>query len=282
MTIAIGLISRNVGPNPAILMATDSQITRETSKRLDSKKIRVIEFSNGHVLVAQAGPDALSNRAIDIFSKKAKGKPITEVETPARLIEESVRELRKHLIDVNQACNFSDDAWRRYFKENNFELIVGYFFNRAPCLYTVDIDWCLPTLVRGSYTAIGVGRDLGEFLLGEYRHLDPGFENAWPIAVSVVEKVIDNVNGCDRPTRVGIVYPLPEEYNKQQQLLNKPIPESHAMIVHQDEIKPLIEELRAGEEKMKRTQAAQMKSVLKRAGKRRLKAYLKQLEENYV
>jgi hypothetical protein len=193
-----------------------------------------------------------------------------------------VREVRKHLTDVNQACNFSDDAWRRYFKENNFELIVGYFFNRTPYLYTIDIDWCLSTLVRGAYLAIGVGKDLGEFLLGEYWHLDPGFENAWPIAVSVVEKVIDNVNGCDRPTRMGIVYPLPEEYIKQKQLLNQPFPESHAMIVHEDEIKPLIEELRVGEEKMKRTQAAQMKSVLERAGKRRLKAYLKQLEETYV
>jgi hypothetical protein len=81
---------------------------------------------------------------------------------------------------------------------------------------------------------------------------------------------------------MGIVYPLPEEYIKQKQLLNQPFPESHAMIVHEDEIKPLIEELRVGEEKMKRTQAAQMKSVLKRAGKRRLKAYLKQLEETYV
>jgi 20S proteasome alpha/beta subunit len=282
MTIAIGLISRNVGPNPAILMATDSQLTRETSKRSDSKKIRVVEFSNAHVLVAQAGQDALSNSAIDIFSKKAKSELITEIETPIKLIQESVREVRKHLSDVNQGCNFSDDAWRRYFKENNFELIVGYFFNRRPCLYTIDIDWCFPTSVRGSYVAIGIGRDLGEFLLGEYWHLDPGFENAWPIAVSVVEKVIDNVNGCDRPTCVGIVYPLPEEHVRQKQLLNKPSPESQAMIVHEDEIKPLIEELRVEEEKMKRSQAGQMKRVLKRAGKRRLKAYLKQLEENFV
>jgi hypothetical protein len=279
MTIAIGLISQKLGPDPAILMACDSQLTRETTKRLDSRKIRIIEFSNAQVLVAQAGSDALSNKAIDIFAKKAKDRPLLEEETPVKLLEESVREVRKHLIDVNQGCNFSDDGWRRYFKEHNFELMLGYCFNRIPCLYTIDIDWCLPTAIRTSYVAIGVGRDLGEFLIREYSQSDPEFKYAWVTSVSVVEKVIDNVNGCDRPTWVGIVYALPEDHILQKRMVNQPYPESHALIIDQVEIKLIIEELRAEEARMKPTRVDQMIGILQRVGEKRARLHLQQLEE---
>lgn len=279
MTIAIGLISKKLGPNPAILMASDSQLTRETSKRLDSRKIRIIEFPNAQVLVAQAGLDALSNTAIDLFAKKAKGTPLTEMETPVKLMEESVREVRKHLTDVNQGCNFSDDGWRRYFKEHNFDLMLGYFFNRNPYLFTIDLDWCLPSPARGSYMAIGIGRDLGEFLIREYMQSDPEFHYAWVTAVSVVEKVIDNVNGCDRPTCVGIAYPLPEDTINQRQTRNIPYAQSQASIVDQAEVKLLIEELKAQEERMKPTRVEHMTTILQRVSDKRKELIFKELDD---
>ena len=220
MTIAIGLISKKSGRSPGIVMASDSQFTRESTKSLDSRKISVIEFLNAEVLVAQSRTADLSNKAIEIFSKKAKGRSIECADTPIKLAEESVREIRKHLIEVYQGCNFSDDGWRRYFKENNFDLMVGYYFERTPFLYHIDLDWCLPTR-KDSCLGIGVGRDMGEFLLREYMLSEPEFEYAWVVAVSIVEKVSVNVNGCGGPTWAGIVYPLPggnhrtEETHKQ-------------------------------------------------------------------
>src|SRR6266496_434482 len=98
VTIAIGLISKTGRFQPGqvgqIVMASDSQTTYPgNQKRTDAKKINVVEFSNGKILVAQAGSAELADKAIEIMQAKAQGVELQDAETAPKLAQESIREI---------------------------------------------------------------------------------------------------------------------------------------------------------------------------------------------
>lgn len=212
MTIAIGLICKKQGRPPAIILASDSQTTSGATKSLDAKKITIVNFRDAQVLVAQAGTADLADKAIDLMQKKAKHKKLENDETVGGVAQESIMEIRAHLIEINKGCNFSEDAWKRFFFEDNFfELMVAYYFDFKPCLFTINVDWTMPIPVKAPFKAIGIGKNVGEMLLREYHQCDPDFEFGYVVAASVVEKTIDNADGCGRPTWMGHAFPLPKE-----------------------------------------------------------------------
>jgi 20S proteasome alpha/beta subunit len=213
MTIAIGLISRSKASQSQegqIVLASDSQTTYPGGqKRVDTQKVSIVDFLDARILVAQAGSAELADKAVEILRRNANSVKVEDNETIPKLVQASVREVRNHLIELNRGCNFSEDGWKRYFRdENAFTLLFGYYCQGEPYLYTVNIDWGLAIPVKTSFKAIGCGAMLGEFLLKEYSEAFPDFAYSDVIATAVVEKVIENVEGCGRPTWVGITYPV--------------------------------------------------------------------------
>ena len=190
-------------------MASDSQTTYPGGqKRLDARKICVVKFANAKILVAQAGSADLADKAIENLQRIAKNIKVEDAETIPKTVKSAVREIRNYLVELNSGCNFSDDAWKRYFRDDNaFTLLFGYYFQGNPYLYTIDIDWCMEIPVKNKFKAIGNGAALGEFLLKEYGEASPDFEYGDIIATDVVEKVIENVEGCGSPSWFGIIEP---------------------------------------------------------------------------
>ncbi len=94
VTIAIGFIGRPKhkhpklmwGDLPIIIMASDSQSTHGSVKRVNPNKISVIDFSNGQILVAQARSVVLGDKFIEIMRKKADGKTLDDCETAINII----------------------------------------------------------------------------------------------------------------------------------------------------------------------------------------------------
>jgi hypothetical protein len=161
------------------------------------------------ILVAQAGSAGLGDKAVEIMRRKSKGRNVENDQTVPDIAADALKEIRNHLKAVNQGIISSDDGWKRFFLEDNYvELMVGYFYNKIPYLFTIDIDWALPIPVNHQYKGIGIGGTMAEFFLREYGQSDPGFDLAYPISVSVIEKVVDNVDGCGRPAWVGILWNL--------------------------------------------------------------------------
>src|SRR2546423_14321180 len=111
VTIAIGLIGKLRREGDSIAVLSDSQTTYGAAKSLDAQKISVIAFPDAQVLVAQAGSSDLADKAIEIMQKRAKDQVLEDYETVAKVAQESVREVRTHLIEIHQGCNFSDEAW---------------------------------------------------------------------------------------------------------------------------------------------------------------------------
>src|SRR5208282_4826644 len=104
VTIAIGLISKttqfkktrhsnitNCTHNSVIVMASDSQSTYGSAKRVNPNKISEIEFLNGKIMVAQAGSVEFGDKVIEIMEKKAAVTKLEEPETAAKIALESLR-----------------------------------------------------------------------------------------------------------------------------------------------------------------------------------------------
>ena len=154
VTVAIGIISKHKrhpeSKGGQIVLASDSQTTYPGGqKRLDAKKINVVRFADSKALVAQAGSAELADKAIEILHRKAKDIKIEDIETVPKLVESAVRDVRNYLVSLNQGCNFTDDGWKRFFRDENFfTLLFGYYFNEEPHVCKVDIDWCLSIPIK--------------------------------------------------------------------------------------------------------------------------------------
>lgn len=209
MTIAIGFISktpktRMSDEESIIIMSADSQSTYGAVKRKNSNKIREIKFKNGEAIVAQAGSVELGDKAMEIMEELAAKTEINDYQTVADVAAKSLKTVRDYLKDLDKDI-VSD--WEKYFWESHYlELLTGSYFGETPYLHKIDIKNCIHTRVQ-SFDAIGVGRDLGYMLLNEFAQLDPDLQFGDLIAANVVDKVIENTNGCGHPIWIGFVHP---------------------------------------------------------------------------
>jgi 20S proteasome alpha/beta subunit len=217
VTIIVGIITKD-----QIILASDSQTTYGNLKRLDVQKISVVEFSNTCALVAESGAAEQSGMAVELLKQKAKGKALADYAMVAELAQESLREVRNYLIDLNKGCNFSDEKWERYFRDDNqVELMVANYFNEKPYIYTVNLHTCTASKAKLHYEAIGCGANLGDYLLSELTH--PNMDNnlASAIAVYVVESVKKHDPYCGGNTKVALLNMQPGE---QPEVLALPYP----------------------------------------------------------
>jgi len=177
-------------------------------------------------MVTQAGSSQLGDKVVDRMGNIAKEKNLENCETGALVAQKALREIRQELMDVNKDSNFSYSDRKQMLLDNSLDLIVACYFNREPYMFTLDIDRAIWFQVKTPFAAIGIGGYLGEFLLREYAQADPKFQFAWPMSIAVVEKVIDNVNGCGQPIRAGIAYPMPSHIADADESDKEPYPQS--------------------------------------------------------
>ncbi|MGA2180917.1 MAG: hypothetical protein ABSH15_15225 [Verrucomicrobiota bacterium] len=247
VTIAIGFVcplrdkKLAFGALPSIWMASDSQATYDETKRENPNKIRVIDFANGQILVAQADSVEVGDRMIEILRPKAKATKMVDSQTAVKTVRAALLEVRNELLECNKGITI--DLEKFFWTEHRLNLLIGYFFNGQPHLYKMNIYRGLYTLVD-SFEAIGGGQSLGYFLLKEYAQADPYFQGEFPVAVDVVNKVIENVDGCERPIWVANVIPLPPESQTNKKKNTHSQIECEAIIIPQRKTEMLSRNLR--------------------------------------
>jgi 20S proteasome alpha/beta subunit len=204
MTIIVGIICKD-----AIVLASDSQTssTSSTSKRPDAKKFAIVEFVNARALVAQAGNVATSSRAIEVLRGLAKGQELTDYGAIADMARKAMRQVKDEL--RFQQCDCSMEELRDFICRNEIEcqLMIAYYFEGKPYIYTVDLVLGIPTKINSHYAAIGCGRNLGEFLLSEYSSREMDSQLASAVAVYTVETVKKHDAFCGGPTRIALIAP---------------------------------------------------------------------------
>jgi 20S proteasome alpha/beta subunit len=272
VTIGIGLIC-----DSGMILASDSQTTRGAAK-IQTQKINVVDFADSQVLIAQAGLADLSEGTIDKMRQKAKAERIESPETVMQIAQEAVRGTYKHFWDLDHLDRLShDDVWD-YFQQREFTLLIGFYHNRKPHLFTISLGSCYPRPVKNHFEVIGIGSPLAGYLLSEYAQEGIAFEDGYPLSVYVVEKVIDSVEGCGRPTWAGITFPTDEHELKMLKVAasqsrlrkDRPIYESQAIILRKDDVALVASELRDGESKAKEPHRNYIREVMRSVTKKRL------------
>jgi 20S proteasome alpha/beta subunit len=200
VTIITGIICKD-----HIVLASDSQTTQGTMKQCSTEKISIVKLANASALVAEAGSAVLSGRAIEILQKLAKDRPLDDYRTLADLSQVAMRKLKDELKIQN--CDCSMEALRDFLlrSEIGCELMLAYFFDGKPQLYTVDLLVGIANKVKSHFAAIGCGANLGGYLLSEHATPDMDPEFAAVISIYVVETVKKHDAFCDGPTRLGAV-----------------------------------------------------------------------------
>lgn len=201
MTIIIGIIA-----DGEIVLASDSQTTRGTAKRSDINKISIVDFANGVALVAESGSAELSGKAVEILQEKAKGQKISDYRMIAELVEQSLREVKRAIVKQNEGFNYTAEKWEKFFREEYpVDLMVAYYFDSKPHIYTVDIFTGLASKAKTHYEAIGCGANLGGYLLSELSFENMNANLATAIAVYIIESVKRHDAFCGGATKVAIL-----------------------------------------------------------------------------
>lgn len=256
MTIAIGLIARHARLlRRQIVLAADSQLTYPTGpKILDSQKINCVRFANAAILVAQSGFAAISKHFVELMTEKARSISIENKNTVSALAEETMREIRKPIFQTVRELNVPPENIGTYIQLNHHcEMLLASFFDGEPILSTIGILDCTPRPAENkNFAAIGIGSELATYLLNEYGMADPDFLFSENIAISVVQKVTDNVRDCGGPIQSGIVFPSMEDKRRT----------SAALILEPDLIQSVANELRRAERASLKQKREQMLTVI--------------------
>jgi 20S proteasome alpha/beta subunit len=209
VTIIVGIITAD-----QIILASDSQTTFGTQKQLNTDKISVVKFERGCALVAESGDAELSQKAVALFKSKAEEHVMENATDAISLAEQAVKEVRKEQVDLYGAGNFTLEEWQREFRDNKpFELMVAYYFNEKPFLYTLHISSAIACKVQSHYSTIGCGSNLGGYLLSELSYPKMDNEMAAAIAVYIVESVKKHDAFCGGNTKIALLnmQPGPQE-----------------------------------------------------------------------
>ena len=271
VTIAIGFIRKSkpdkieLGQLSSIWMASDSQATYGETKRENPNKINVVDFANGQILVAQAGSVELGDKTVEKLQQKSTDLKMDDAETAIKAVRSALLEVRTELLEWNKGVPI--DLEKFFWTEHRLNLLVGYFFKMKPYLFKTDIYSGIYSKVP-SFEAIGNGQSLGYYLLKEYSKSDPDMWDGFPIAVSVVEKVIENVDGCSAPTWVGTVYPIPFEIQSERHKIVPSLIQCQAIMVPQYEIGLASQELKIADARGAALRKKEILRVMNRISKK--------------
>lgn len=265
MTIGIGIICSD-----SIILASDSQTTKGMSKDTTTQKLQVVNFANSQVLLAQANHADPAQMAIDFIGKRAKGKKLDGPETVKEVAAQSLADVRRYFWELDHLERLSNDQLTDYWSQKDCTLLVAYYCGRKPHLFRIDLGQGYCFDAKRHYESIGIGSSLADYLLSELVQPGLAFGDGYPLAVHILEKVIDHVDGCGRPTWAGFVYPLPEQVLALKMQANRPFFETEAIVNTPWRTELVVKELLEGEADARAIHRAYIQKVMERVTKKTL------------
>ncbi len=195
MTIAIGIIS-DVG----ITFASDSQMTQGIDqKSLKSKKIFCIKTpkmqTHSDLLLAIAGDVDIATMVVDKMEELCKTCDFDKPSSPVDILRRAVREVKKEILEAQDATNATIDERQAYFNRLPTSFILGFYDygykyqNPQPHLYSMKFAWGIAQDIKDGWCAIGGGGILAAFLMDIFYLKDIGQTPTAMTAIYVVEQV---------------------------------------------------------------------------------------------
>lgn len=200
VTLLIGIKCKD-----AIVMASDSQITAGTSKRLDGSKMETVNFGNFPVLVAQSGSVIHSNRFVDILSKDVVGLTASSASDIRDAAQSAMRKLRLEIRETRFGISADELDLHLMTAGLQVGVMLGFYLNGAPHIVSLDLGTAMAHQSRFFYEADGCGATLGNYLLAELATQKMEFLEAAGLAVYVMEQVKKHDSACGGATKVAVL-----------------------------------------------------------------------------
>jgi 20S proteasome alpha/beta subunit len=201
VTIIVGIICKD-----CIALSSDSQTSYSpgTSKRCDVDKIVGLKFKDGkQAIVAQAGDAILSSGAIEMLQKLARENEFDDYRKPAELAEVAVKQLKGKVAGLNHWTP-GDDASVKYWKENEFALMLAYYYQDRPFIYSLP-SWPGMAMKEYNYATAGCGSTVAEFILSRSKMSEMEMQHALITAIYTVEQVKKVDAFCGGQTKLGVI-----------------------------------------------------------------------------
>lgn len=189
----------------SVTLASDSQVTYGTNKRLDAAKMEDVWFGKIPVLIAQSGSVLHSNRFVDLLKIEAATTATSTASDIGAAAQSAMRKLRMEIRETR--FGITADELSTYLMNEGIQvgIMLGFFLGVTPYIFTVDLDRAIAHESRFNYEALGCGADLGGYLLSE--HVSPIMDSvvAAGVAVYVVEQVKMRDAACGGDTKVSLI-----------------------------------------------------------------------------
>lgn len=200
MTIIIGMICEN-----GIVVASDSQTTYGTAKRIDTEKMHSIDFFDGEeVLVAQSGDAILTSRLIEIMREKADELTLSDWRAPAYCAEMAIRELKGEMLAALQGEDRPLKEREDLFLGHDASLMIAYYYEKKPHIFQIDFTMGV-AIEQKKYSCMGCGATVAEFIIGWFDCAGLSLLRTLITSVYIIEEVKKVDAFCGGPTQLAAI-----------------------------------------------------------------------------
>lgn len=277
VTLLAGIICSD-----GIVLASDSQTTFGQSKTCRTNKISAISFGNREVLIAESGVASFSNAAIEKIWRKAETANIVADDSILEVVTAAVREVRQDQMSMYprkkpSASCYSLTEWQEHFfkEENNFELMVAYYFQGKPYLRKISAAVPVPNPPGSFIMTSGCGQELGWYILDEYASLNMEASFACVVATYAVEEVCKTNIYCSPPTNVAAIQQIWAGFVRD----DKESRESYIHIFSGKEVENIVNNIAKIEPRIKEQRTNKIKAFLNKLSQKEVASYLAKLRE---
>jgi hypothetical protein len=203
VSVITGIICKDV-----IVMSADSQTTNVHFKTHNADKVRLLKLKHGHALIAQAGFADISNEALDVIEQRAARLDKDDYRALPELVQGVMREFKLQEVDGYRNMSITPDSIQDYLRDHrSFDLMVGYYHNGKPYLYSASFPLCNLSKTQTHFEVIGhpAAVTLSKYLLEEYSDKTMDEEFGMAMAAHVVIEIIKRVEGCGYPIKGALI-----------------------------------------------------------------------------
>jgi hypothetical protein len=204
VTIIVGIKCYEHG-GEGIVITSDSRTTDAAGYCNDNaEKLHVVSFKDGNtVIVAEAGNADFSGLAIEQFENLAATEKLNDYRTAAECLGSAVARLKDKIREQQRS---TCDELQKYLADRSFELMLAYYWDGKPIIFTLQLEDGLPVLRKNAYCAIGCGHVLADFIISRV-DLSHGFGTGagmW-LGVYAVEEIKKLDTRCGGKTRGAVI-----------------------------------------------------------------------------
>jgi 20S proteasome alpha/beta subunit len=180
-----------------ILIAGDSRMTDDPGIRDDAKKINRVELKDATVLVAQSGNVDSSNSVMDLLRKAIEGRDLKDYGMIGDAATSALVNVKRTIAKNVLGCAFNKAREAIFREGRNCNLLICHYFEGKPVLYFGDLAEGVANKKDGfPYWSIGIGRELANYLLGQFKISEMDRMMALATAVYVIHEVKGSITGC--------------------------------------------------------------------------------------